>query len=162
LGRTPEGALSFDQPMYVTFQGAARQVTGSCFLFETTQARFLVDCGMFQGPADTRTRNTIPFGFDPHGIDFVVLTHAHLDHSGLLPRLAAQGFVGPVYSTAATRDLLSVLLLDSAHLQQVDADRAARHGHEYAAAYTVDDVRAVLKQVQPIPYDFSVEVAKSG
>jgi metallo-beta-lactamase family protein len=143
--------------MYVTFHGAARQVTGSCFLFETARARFLVDCGMFQGPASTRARNTVPFGFDPRAIDFVVLTHAHLDHSGLLPRLAAQGFVGPIYSTAATRDLLSVLLLDSAHLQQVDAERAVRHGRDYVVAYSIDEVRAVLRQVQPIPYDLVVE-----
>jgi metallo-beta-lactamase family protein len=113
---------------------------------------------MFQGPAGTRARNTVPFGFDPRAIDFVILTHAHLDHSGLLPRLAAQGFIGPIYSTAATRDLLSVLLLDSAHLQQVDADRAARHGRDYVAAYTVDDVKAVLKQVHPLPYDLSVDI----
>jgi len=145
--------------MYVTFHGAAQQVTGSCFLFETTRARFLVDCGMFQGPASTRARNTVPFRFDPREIDFVILTHAHLDHSGLLPRLAAQGFVGPIYSTAATRDLLSVLLPDSAHLQQVDADRAARRGREYVAAYTIDEVRAVLKQIQPLPYDLSVGLA---
>jgi metallo-beta-lactamase family protein len=143
--------------MYVTFHGAARQVTGSCFLFETIRGRFLVDCGMFQGPASTRARNTVPFDFDPCTIDFVVLTHAHLDHCGLLPRLANQGFAGPIYSTAATRDLLSVLLLDSAHLQQVDAERAVRHGRDYVVAYSIDEVRAVLKQVQPIPYNLIVE-----
>ena len=112
---------------------------------------------MFQGPASTRARNTLPFGFDPRAIDFVILTHAHLDHSGLLPRLVAQGFVGPIYATTATRDLLSVLLPDSAHIQQVDADRAARHGRDCVVAYSVDDVRAMLRQLRPIPYDLPVE-----
>ncbi len=114
---------------------------------------------MFQGPSSTRARNTAPFDFEPRAVDFVVLTHAHLDHSGLLPRLAAHGFSGPIYSTPATRDLLTVLLPDSAHLQQVDADRAARHGREYATAYTLDEVREVLKQVRTLPYDLSVEPA---
>src|SRR5690242_2271268 len=117
--------------MHLTFHGAAQQVTGSCFLFETAQARFLVDCGLFQGPAATRARNLEPFGFDPRTVDFLILTHAHLDHSGLLPRLAAQGFTGPIHTTPATRDLLSVMLLDSAHLQQAEAERAARIGREY-------------------------------
>src|SRR5690349_18570799 len=114
--------------MHVTFHGAAQQVTGSCFLFEGGKARFLVDCGLFQGPAAIRARNTMPFRFEPCAVGFVVLTHAHLDHGGLLPRLSAQGFKGPIYTTAATRELLSVLLLDSAHLQQVEAERAARRG----------------------------------
>src|SRR5690242_18951740 len=99
--------------MHITSCGAAQQVTGSCFLFETSTSRFLVDCGLFQGPATTRARNLEPFPFDPRSIDFVILTHAHLDHSGLLPRLAAQGFSGPIHTTPATRDLLSVLLFDS-------------------------------------------------
>jgi metallo-beta-lactamase family protein len=114
---------------------------------------------MFQGPAATRARNTVPFAFDPRTIDFVVLTHAHLDHSGLLPRLAARGFAGPIYSTAATHDLLSVLLLDSAHIQEVDADRAARQGRDYAAVYTTDDVRKALQQVKPLPYDLPAQLA---
>src|SRR5690348_4324833 len=133
--------------MHITFHGAAQQVTGSCFLFETARTRFLVDCGLFQGSPATRARNLEPFGFDPRSIDFVILTHAHLDHSGLLPRLAARGFKGPIHTTSATRDLLSVMLLDSAHLQQVEAERAAHRGRDYSIIYSKEDVNAVLKQV---------------
>lgn len=146
--------------MRITFCGAAQQVTGSCFLFETSGRRFLVDCGMFQGPAATRARNARAFRFDPRGIDFVILTHAHLDHSGLLPRLAAQGFKGPIYTTPATRDLMSVLLLDSAHLQQSEAERAARKHRDYVPAYGIDDVDRMMQQVQSIPYDHPVELAR--
>jgi metallo-beta-lactamase family protein len=145
--------------MRITFCGAAQQVTGSCFLFETSGRRFLVDCGMFQGTAATRARNVCAFRFDPRGIDFVILTHAHLDHSGLLPRLAAQGFQGPIYTTPATRDLMSVLLLDSAHLQQSEAERADRKHRDYALAYGIDDVDRMMKQVRAIPYDHPVELA---
>ncbi len=134
-------------------------MTGSCFLFEACGRRFLVDCGLFQGPAATRARNISPFPFDPGAIDFVVLTHAHLDHSGLLPRLSSQGFKGPVYTTAATRDLMLVLLLDSAHLQQSEAERASRRNRAFTPAYGMDDVAAVMKQVRPIPYDVGVELA---
>jgi len=113
---------------------------------------------MFQGHAATRARNLEPFPFDPRGIDFVILTHAHLDHSGLLPRLGAQGFKGPIYTTPATRDLLSVLLLDSAHLQENEAERASRMHKDPQVAYDVDDVDHVLKQVQVIPYDLPGKV----
>lgn len=113
---------------------------------------------MFQGHAATRARNLEPFPFDPRGIDFVILTHAHLDHSGLLPRLGAQGFKGPIYTTPATRDLLSVLLLDSAHLQEMEAERASRMHKDPQVAYDVDDVDHVLKQVQVIPYDLPGKV----
>ena len=145
--------------MHITFCGAAQQVTGSCFLLETATARFLVDCGMFQGHAATRVRNLEPFPFDPCAIDFVILTHAHLDHSGLLPRLGAQGFKGQIYTTPATRDLLSVLLLDSAHLQEMEAERANRRHRDPRVAYDINDVDHVLKQVQPIPYDLPGKLA---
>lgn len=105
--------------MRLTFHGAARQVTGSCFGFEVGRSRFLVDCGLFQGGRATRAENVAPFAFDPAQLDFVVLTHAHLDHSGLLPRLAAQGYTGPIYMTAATRELIGVMLRDSAHIQRI-------------------------------------------
>src|SRR4051794_20338204 len=99
--------------MRITFIGAAQEVTGSCFLVETHGARFLVDCGIHQGGREARQRNFEPRPFAPREIDFVLLTHAHIDHSGLLPRLCALGFRGPVYTTSATADLLSVMLLDS-------------------------------------------------
>jgi metallo-beta-lactamase family protein len=139
--------------MRIKFCGAARQVTGSCFVFEAGTCRFAVDCGLFQGGRTEREQNLKPFAFDPRELDFVLLTHAHLDHSGLLPRLAAQGFTGPIYATAATRDLLSVLLLDSAYLQQAEAERAARHGREMTLLYDSEEARAVLRQVRTVPYE---------
>ena len=107
--------------MNITFLGAAREVTGSCFLVETEDLRFLVDCGMHQGGRDAMARNHEPFAFDPKTIDFVLLTHAHIDHSGLLPKLTRAGFAGPIYTTDASADLLQVMLPDSAH-------NSSRHG----------------------------------
>lgn len=112
--------------MQITFLGAAQQVTGSCYLVQANGCRFLIDCGMVQGSTEARERNYAAFAFDPREIDFVLLTHAHIDHSGLLPRLVAQGFAGPIYTTPATADLLSVLLRDSAHIQEVDYIRALK------------------------------------
>ncbi len=112
--------------MQIKFLGAAQQVTGSCFLVEAQGCRFLIDCGMVQGSAEAKERNYAPFAFDPRAIDFVLLTHAHIDHSGLLPRLAAHGFSGPIYTTPATADLLGVLLRDSAHIQEVEFARAEK------------------------------------
>src|SRR4030067_2695080 len=103
--------------MRITFHGAAGEVTGSCFLIETEEVRFLVDCGMFQGGRDALRKNLHALSFDLRSLDFILLTHAHLDHSGLLPRAAALGFRGPVHVTAATADLLGVLLLASRHIQ---------------------------------------------
>ena len=101
--------------MRITFHGAAGEVTGSCYLVETADVRFLVDCGLFQGGRDAGRRNLSALGFDLRRLDFMLLTHAHLDHSGLLPRAVALGFRGPVHVTSATADLLGVMLLDSAH-----------------------------------------------
>ena len=108
--------------MQLTFLGAAGEVTGSCYLIETDGLRFLVDCGMFQGGREADGKNRTAFNFDPETIDFVLLTHAHIDHSGLLPRLSVWGFRGPVYTTSATIDLLHVMLKDSAHIQEKEAE----------------------------------------
>jgi len=146
--------------MDITFLGAAREVTGSCFLIETADTRFLVDCGMVQGGREAPARNRKPFAFDPAAIDFVLLTHAHIDHSGLLPKLTRAGFKGPIYTTAATADLLQVMLPDSAHIQEADAERArrdAKSSRRRSAAptplYTMQDARDCLRQVRPIAYD---------
>ena len=112
--------------MNITFLGAAREVTGSCYLVQAAGHRFLVDHGLFQGGADAYRKNRAPLAFDPREIDFVVLTHAHIDHSGLLPRLVDLGFRGPIYATPATCDLLEVMLPDAAYVQEREAQRERR------------------------------------
>lgn len=144
--------------MKVTFHGAAREVTGSCYLFETATARFLVECGMYQGGREASGRNKQPFAFDPRTLDFVLLTHAHIDHSGLLPKLTRAGFAGPIYATDATVDLLAVMLSDSAHIQEVEAERANRRRKSagVSPAYTMQDAMDCLQQLQAVPYDEEV------
>ena len=147
--------------MKLSFLGAAGEVTGSCYLVETADLRFIVDCGMFQGGRDADGKNHADFSFDPRGLDFVLLTHAHIDHSGLLPRLCAQGFRGGIYTTAATIDLLEVLLLDSAHIQEKEMEwreRARKQGRplrsEYdVPLYSVAQAQASLEQLRMIAYD---------
>ena len=114
--------------MELTFLGGARTVTGSRHLVDTGRARVLVDCGMFQGGPDETMRNRVPLGVDPATLDAVVLTHAHLDHCGLLPLLVREGFRGRIICTAATAELARLVLLDSARLQEEFAKRAARRG----------------------------------
>ncbi|MFA5663466.1 MBL fold metallo-hydrolase RNA specificity domain-containing protein [Castellaniella sp.] len=142
--------------MKLSFLGAAGEVTGSCFLMEAAGVRFLVDCGLFQGGREALTRNHRPFDFAPAGIDFVLLTHAHVDHSGLLPKLVRDGFRGPIHSTAATIDLLGVMLPDSAHIQETDAARNARRFGDRRTRpplYTLRDAQASLKLTRSIEYD---------
>ncbi len=112
--------------MKISFHGADRTVTGSCHLIECAGKRILVDCGMFQGSRELSEDNAEPFGFEPAAIDFVLLTHAHLDHCGRLPLLAKRGFRGEIVATGATRELARVVMLDSARLQEEDADRNRR------------------------------------
>lgn len=135
----------------IRFLGAAGEVTGSCFLVETGQVKFLVDCGMFQGGriADAKNRR---FAFNPREIAFVLLSHAHIDHSGLLPRLAAQGFAGAVYATEATCDLSEVMLRDSAYLQEKEAE-----WHGEPPLYTMAQAEASLRHFIPVPYDAEVQ-----
>ena len=104
--------------MKVSFHGAARTVTGSCFLVEAAGSKFLIDCGMFQGSPEISERNELPFPFSPAELDFVILTHAHIDHCGLLPRLHKEGFQGKIHCHDATKALCEVTLLDSAHIQE--------------------------------------------
>ena len=136
--------------MKLTFLGAAGEVTGSCYLVEAGATTFLIDCGMFQGgrAADLKNRR---FGFDPRRIDFVLLSHAHIDHSGLIPRLVASGFRGPVYATRATCDLLGVMLPDSGHLQEREAERDGG-----SALYTEADARNSLRRLQQVEYDSEI------
>ena len=148
--------------MRLGFLGAAGEVTGSCTLVEAGNARFLVDCGMFQGGREARQKNqkALNFGFDVRKIDFVLLTHAHIDHSGLLPRLSMLGYRGPVYATQATIDLLEVLLPDSAHIQEKEAEWQLRHRRRggkdergvQPPLYTVAQALASLKLLRPVSY----------
>ena len=113
----------------LTFLGAAGTVTGSKHFLDFGDRRVLVDCGLFQGLKELRLRNWAPFPFDAARIDAVVLTHAHLDHCGYLPRLVSQGFRGRIFCTPGTRDLCTIVLPDSAHLQEEEARYANKHGY---------------------------------
>jgi metallo-beta-lactamase family protein len=147
----------------LTFLGAAGTVTGSKYWLRTGDRQILLDCGLFQGFKDLRLRNWSAPPFEPPTLDAVVLSHAHLDHSGYLPLLARQGFRGPIYCTSGTADLLAILLPDAGRLQEEDAERANRRGyskHQPALPlYTEDDARAVLARIEPRPYGESFEVA---
>ncbi len=148
--------------MRVTFLGAAAEVTGSCYLLEIDNTRWLVDCGMFQGGRESRAKNLAALDFDLRELDFVVLSHAHLDHSGLVPRMTALGYRGPIYATHATADLLSVMLRDSAHIQEKEAEWEVRHKRQRTGArgavapaplYTLAQAEASLRQLQGVAYD---------
>ncbi len=140
--------------MQIDFLGAADTVTGSRHLVTLGDQRILLDCGMFQGYKVLRERNWAPLQVPPAEIDAVVLSHAHLDHSGWLPRLVTGGFKGPIYASPATRDLAEVLLLDSAHLQEEDARRANRYGytrHEKALPlYNRADAKRAIAKIEPL------------
>src|SRR5690348_12035696 len=139
----------------ITFLGAAGTVTGSKYLVEANSKRLLVDCGLFQGGTELTQRNWQRLPEDPSKIDFVVLTHAHLDHTGYLPRLVSSGFGGPVFANAATQELCALLLPDSAHLMEEDAGHATRHGyssHKPALPlYTQEEVVPALKRFASMP-----------
>ncbi len=143
--------------MKLTFCWAAKIVTWSCYLIETGTTKFLIDCGMFQWPKDIMKLNYEPFLFDPKTIDFVLLTHGHIDHCGLIPKLYTQGFKGKIYTTAATLDVCSIILEDSAEIQdkniQQENRRRMRTGQEpRKPLYTKDDAKACMKLFQAIEY----------
>jgi metallo-beta-lactamase family protein len=148
----------------LTFLGAARTVTGSKHLLEVDGLRVLIDCGLFQGLKDLRTRNWSPFAVRPDTIDCVVLTHAHIDHTGWLPRLVAQGFTGPVYCTEGTADLCSLVLPDAAHLQEEDARFANKRGysrhHPALPLYTEADAAEALTRLRRSPFGKKVAIGE--
>ena len=147
--------------MKLQFLGGTGTVTGSKYLVEHEGRRVLVDCGLFQGLKQLRLRNWDPFPISPSDIDAVIVSHAHLDHSGYLPKLVRHGFRGPAYCTEATADLCSLLLPDSGHLLEEEADFANRHGfskHSPALAlYTEKDARAALERFRTVAFDEGFE-----
>lgn len=149
--------------MKLTFLGAATSVTGSCHLITTEKSKFLLDCGQFQGNDDMEEQNRQGFGFDPSEIDFLLLSHAHIDHSGRLPLLVKQGFRGTIYCTDATADLLNVMLRDSGFIHEKEAEwknrKNQRAGRQLVEPlYTVKDAEVALTQVKPVLYDQLVEL----
>ena len=140
----------------VTFYGACGVVTGSCTLLSWSDRRVLVDCGLYQGDEELEMRNWNPFPFHPSSLTAVVVTHAHLDHTGLLPRLVAEGFSGPIYCTRPSKGLISLVLQDAAALQEEEARYARKKGysrHENPRPlYTEEDARRALKLLRPVPF----------
>src|SRR5205809_6565347 len=125
--------------MQLSFLGGATTVTGSQYLFDTGDARVLIDCGMFQGSPNETVRNRLPFAYDPGEVDALLLTHAHLDHCGLIPHLAASGFKGAIYATKGSVDLTRLVLLDSAKLQEEFAQRGQRFARKNPDRAAVED-----------------------
>jgi len=152
--------------MKLSFFGAAGTVTGSCFLVNTGVGKVMIDCGMFQGPSEIEQRNYLGFGFDPSDVDYLLLTHAHIDHIGLVPRLVKFGFNGSIYCTRATRDLAEILLLDSAHIQKRDAEYALKRNVDLDRVqsfplYTAEDVIAAMRRFRPVEYEEPVNLSRN-
>lgn len=142
----------------VTFHGACGVVTGSCTHLAWGDRQILVDCGLYQGGEELEARNRNPFPFRPHELAAVVVTHAHLDHTGLLPRLSVEGYTGPIYCTASSRGLISLVLQDSAKLQEEEARYARQKGYssrhpDPKPLYTEEDARQTLKLLRTVPFD---------
>ncbi len=152
----------------LSFYGADRGVTGSCHMVECAGKRILIDCGLYQGGRELEEENERPFGFDPAGIDYVLLTHAHLDHCGRLPLLAKRGFRGEIISTAATAELARIVMVDSAHLQEEDARyqalRAKKHQRKekpIVPLYTlIDALNSISKFGRAAQYNQPIKLAK--
>jgi len=145
----------------LSFFGAAREVTGSCYYVEANEKKFLVDCGLQQGQDE---KDDQKFAFDARDINFVILTHAHIDHSGRLPLLVREGFAGKIYAVKATCDLISIMLIDSAHIQEVDAlqenKKCKRAGRaEVAPLYTIADAEETIKHLSPCNYGETCEIS---
>lgn len=147
----------------ITFYGAAGMVTGSMHLLEAAGARILLDAGLFQGPRTTSRKLNADLPYDPRRIDTIVVSHAHIDHTGRLPLLVNRGFHGPIWATAATRDLCAVMLPDSAHIQESDFEFLKRHGKagpEAEPLYTMPDAMAVQDLMNGVPYHRLIHLRK--
>ncbi|MDI9571280.1 MAG: MBL fold metallo-hydrolase [Pseudomonadota bacterium] len=149
--------------MKIKFMGAARTVTGSCFIVEAGARRFAVDCGMHQGNREIEKRNWDTSGYDAAGLEFILITHAHIDHAGLLPLIVRDGFRGPIYATPPTLELMRILLLDSAYIQEMEAQwktrKCLRHGEaKVEALYTQRDAEETTRQFRGVDYDQTVSL----
>lgn len=149
--------------MKISFLGAAKIVTGSNFLVEVNDSKFLIDCGMFQGSKPINRMNYEPFNFNPKEIDFMILSHAHMDHSGRIPKLIKEGFKGSIYCTKATADLCSIMLPDSGHIQEMENEwdnrKIRRSGGKLREPlYTVKEAEESLKYFKPALYDQKIEL----
>ncbi|MCI8273339.1 MAG: MBL fold metallo-hydrolase [Clostridia bacterium] len=151
--------------MKITFLGATKMVTGSNFLVEAAGKKFLVDCGMYQGKAELELENYRPFEFNPAEIDFMLLTHAHIDHSGRIPKLYNDGYKNPIYAHKATCDLCSIMLPDSGHIQEMEAQwknkkRERRGEKTYPPLYTAEDAINCAELFIPVKYDEIIQIDK--
>ena len=149
--------------MKITFLGATKMVTGSNFLVEGAGKKFLVDCGMYQGGDRDEMQNHEPFAYDVNEIDFMLLTHAHIDHSGRIPKLYKEGYRNPVITTKATRDLCSIMLPDSGHIQEQEIEwrnrKRMREGKEaLPPLYTAQDAIDTMEIFKPVNYDEIIEI----
>ncbi|MBP9837073.1 MAG: MBL fold metallo-hydrolase [Proteobacteria bacterium] len=155
-----------NEKVKVTFHGAAETVTGSRYLIQYQDEQILVDCGLFQGKKELRLRNWEPPTFNPSKINAIVLTHAHIDHSGYLPLVVKMGYKGPIYCSAATAEIVSILLLDSAHLQEEEAFYANKHKtskHKPALPlYTIEDAKDTLRQLKVIKANAPEKISKTA
>ena len=149
--------------MKVTFLGATETVTGSNFLVEAAGKRFLIDCGLHQGKYEEEILNDEPFDYDINSIDFMLLTHAHIDHSGRIPKLYKEGYRKPIYTTKATRDLCYIMLPDSGHIQESENEiknkKRKRNGQKPVdPLYTVEDAEDSMELFVPVKYDEIVKI----
>ena len=149
--------------MNITFLGATKMVTGSNFLIEGAGKKFLVDCGMYQGKATDEMENEAPFLYDVKDINFMLLTHAHIDHSGRIPKLYNEGFRGPIYATKATCDLCSIMLPDSGHIQEQENEwknnkRKRKGQKQQPPLYTAEDAIKSLEILHPVKYDEIIDI----
>ena len=151
-------------PIRLKFHGAARTVTGSCYMLETEAARVIIDCGMFQGSKTERELNYRPFPFEPSSVDAMILTHAHIDHAGLIPKLVKHGFTGKIHCTHATSDLCAIMLPDSGFIQEMDVKqlnqrRVKRGQEEVEPIYTLEDAKKSLENFLGLGFETWFEPA---